>query len=440
MFLLQAFSSTRYFLVTAAGIFFVQDALADTAGRVNFVVGEVTATSPENKQRLLYKGDLVNSGDRLETGNKSRVQIRMTDGGFLALRPNSIFQIEKYSFSRDTPEQGSLVFRFLKGGMRTLSGAIGKINRANYQMTTPMATIGIRGTDYSGVLSNDALTVTVTHGQINLANQYGNVDIPEGQTFEARANQAPTPSSTVIEPEAIESEEITENNGQPRIKPVSGAAVAVVGAEELVRPRLENYASYNQFLQAMYLFKKAEEERISPKLAVKGVPGTAPTPELTPMTIPGGTGDVTDGGETLEEAAAGATGAGMLFLADKTDDDAAKESDRFARQAMLRSNFNNFPLRAIDGSDLRQSSVDDSLNSGFNSGVTLLADKQILKMCLANDSNTNMNLRFDRANNFNFNLLQRMVATRFLGNQLQLDVDGSQLNQVEISVTYRTCQ
>lgn len=168
-------------------------ALADTAGRVSFVTGEVAAISNDGGKRLLNKGDLVNSGERLETG-KGRVQIRFTDGSFVSLQPNTVFGLDNYSYSKDKPEEGSLLFNFLRGGMRTVSGAIGKVNRANYKVKTPVATIGIRGTGYAGRLSNNKLIVSVSKGIVNLSNNFGSSNVPAGQTFQTQEGKAPEPA------------------------------------------------------------------------------------------------------------------------------------------------------------------------------------------------------------------------------------------------------
>ncbi|MCB1660595.1 MAG: hypothetical protein KDI39_20435, partial [Pseudomonadales bacterium] len=63
--------------------------LADIAGRVNFVSGKVQAVTADGTRRNLVKGELVNSGERLET-NTGRVQIRFTDGSFISLQPNTV--------------------------------------------------------------------------------------------------------------------------------------------------------------------------------------------------------------------------------------------------------------------------------------------------------------------------------------------------------------
>ncbi|HEX5361121.1 MAG TPA: FecR family protein [Fluviicoccus sp.] len=168
-------------------------ALAETAGRVNFVTGGVVAVNSDGSKRTLTRGDFVNSGERIET-NKGRVQIRFTDGSFLSLQPDTVFGVDSYTFSKAQPEAGSLLFNFVRGSMRTVSGAIGKVNRANYRVKTPVATIGIRGTGYSGRFVNGVLLVSVSKGMVNVANDMGNSNVGSGQTFQVRTGEAPAPA------------------------------------------------------------------------------------------------------------------------------------------------------------------------------------------------------------------------------------------------------
>jgi len=168
--------------------------LADVAGRVNFVSGNVQAVSADGSRRALVKGELVNSGERLET-NRGRVQIRFTDGSFISLQPNTVFGLDKYNFDKNKPEDGSLLFNFLRGGMRTVSGAIGKVNRANYKVQTPVATIGIRGTSYAANQEpNGRLLLTVGSGIVNLENSFGSSNVNIGQTFQVNTDTAPNPA------------------------------------------------------------------------------------------------------------------------------------------------------------------------------------------------------------------------------------------------------
>ena len=62
---------------------------------------------------------------------------------------NSRLEVEHYHFDAANPDKGESVYRLLKGGLRTLSGHIGKKQPENYQVKTPIATVGIRGTHYA---------------------------------------------------------------------------------------------------------------------------------------------------------------------------------------------------------------------------------------------------------------------------------------------------
>jgi hypothetical protein len=72
----------------------------------------------------------------------------MVDGGLLAIRPDTQMKFDEYKFSgkEDGSERG--VMSLLRGGFRTITGAIGRINKNNYRVNTPTATVGIRGTDH----------------------------------------------------------------------------------------------------------------------------------------------------------------------------------------------------------------------------------------------------------------------------------------------------
>ena len=90
-------------------------------------------------------GSLVRTGDTIVTGLDGRAQIRFSDGSLVSLQPRSEFRIDDYQF--DMAQQRGF-FSLLRGALRTISGAVGKRDPADYRMTTPTATIGIRGTEF----------------------------------------------------------------------------------------------------------------------------------------------------------------------------------------------------------------------------------------------------------------------------------------------------
>ncbi len=176
----------------AAGIALASgQAAAEVAGRVSFVTGNVSVTASDGSARALRRGDAINGGDRIST-NSGRLQIRFTDGGFVSLQPGTVFGIDEYLYANRKPEESSLFFSLLQGGMRTVTGAIGKVNKQSYKVRTPVATIGIRGTGYRAQMGSRGLIVSVGSGFVNVANNRGDVTAGGGQNIHVPdANSGP---------------------------------------------------------------------------------------------------------------------------------------------------------------------------------------------------------------------------------------------------------
>src|SRR5690606_24291281 len=96
----------------------------------------------------------------------SRVQIRFIDNALLALQENSRLNIREYHLAQEGAEQSKVLMELVEGGFRTLTGSIGKGNEQAYQVTTPVASIGIRGTLYSLLVQSNQLTAGVWQGGI----------------------------------------------------------------------------------------------------------------------------------------------------------------------------------------------------------------------------------------------------------------------------------
>jgi hypothetical protein len=124
-----------------------QAALAQI-GTVNFSMGDVRILRTGGITMPAPKGTQVNEGDTLLVGPVSSAQLKMVDGGVLALRPETQMKFDQYKWNgrEDGSERG--VLSLVRGGFRTITGAIGRINKNNLRVTTPTATVGIRGTDH----------------------------------------------------------------------------------------------------------------------------------------------------------------------------------------------------------------------------------------------------------------------------------------------------
>jgi len=152
------------------------------AARVEFAIGSVSALAADGRERALAKGAEINAGDTIQTMD-GRAQLRFSDGGYISLQPNTRFKVEEFSFNgkADGSEKG--FFSLVKGSLRAITGAIGHTNKNAYRVNTPVATIGIRGTEYLAQYDTKLL-VKVGDGAVYLLNDNGDLILYKGQVGE----------------------------------------------------------------------------------------------------------------------------------------------------------------------------------------------------------------------------------------------------------------
>jgi FecR protein len=194
--------SSRGALMAIVSAAFAHPALAATAGRVDFVFGDAALRSSSGQERPLARGAEVMDGDTLITRN-GRAQIRFTDGAYVSLQPNTEFGVREYRYEgkADGKERG--FFALLRGAMRTVTGAIGRFNRNAYQVRTPTATVGIRGTGgLIEILPDLATLIRGSSGIWILSNPAGQIDVPAGTSGIAPPDPKEPPKPTGQAPSA----------------------------------------------------------------------------------------------------------------------------------------------------------------------------------------------------------------------------------------------
>jgi hypothetical protein len=115
-------------------------------GDVVMTRGQAIAVSPEKKTRSLKAGDHVFVGDKLITGIDGFIRLKMIDKALLDLRCYSIMVIENYELKTDNRKS---VLNLLQGSLRKVTGEIGKWQDDVYELKTPVAGVGVRGTEYA---------------------------------------------------------------------------------------------------------------------------------------------------------------------------------------------------------------------------------------------------------------------------------------------------
>ena len=127
-------------------------AAAELAGQVIAIKGEVTAAAPASDVRTLTKDSPVFVSDEVSTGPASYVVIEFVDGAKATIRPDSKLVVEQYAFTET--DNGALL-DLVKGGLRCITGGIAKKRPESYRVKAGVATLGVRGTEFSLRICDD---------------------------------------------------------------------------------------------------------------------------------------------------------------------------------------------------------------------------------------------------------------------------------------------
>ena len=118
-------------------------------GRVVWIKGNLKAIMENKEERTLQNKSIIYLHDTLVTDASSKAQVGFTDQTMMTFRENTTFKIDKYQYNPGSKSSGAKsAMSLVEGGFRTITGAISKNAPNNYEVNTPVATIGVRGTEY----------------------------------------------------------------------------------------------------------------------------------------------------------------------------------------------------------------------------------------------------------------------------------------------------
>lgn len=125
-------------------------AYAQEAARVVMLTGSASAQAPNAKPRPLAKDSVLHPGDTVQTDRNATLRLRFADASEITLQADTRISIDQFKYNDADPGADRLVLDFIKGGLRAISGAIGKRGNPDaYELRTQAGNIGIRGTDYA---------------------------------------------------------------------------------------------------------------------------------------------------------------------------------------------------------------------------------------------------------------------------------------------------
>jgi hypothetical protein len=184
-------------------------AWAESVGTITHLGGIIRATRADGTSKLLSVKSEIREGDTLKTEEDTYARIKFVDGGEVVLRPGTVFKVDAYAYRpvAEPEHKDNILFSLIKGGLRSVTGLLGKRNPDAFKMNTATATIGIRGTHFGALLCNNdcvniptisghppenGLHTDTASGSVIISNAAGSIVVPAGSfSFTPGPNVAP---------------------------------------------------------------------------------------------------------------------------------------------------------------------------------------------------------------------------------------------------------
>ncbi|MBM3338416.1 MAG: FecR domain-containing protein [Betaproteobacteria bacterium] len=138
-------------------------------GEVLLAVGNASIERNQQIIEPLKRGEKLLEGDAIRTELGSHVHVRFVDGALVSVRPLGHLVISAYQFDPLDPASSKVRFEVSKGTARSITGRAGQAARDRFRLNTPVAAVGVRGTDFVVSTDREMSTVTVQDGAVIVA-------------------------------------------------------------------------------------------------------------------------------------------------------------------------------------------------------------------------------------------------------------------------------
>lgn len=174
----------------------VSIAYAQAVGTVTHLSGVLTVKHADGGTAMLAVSSSISAGDTLVTEANTYTRVKFIDNGEMVVRPSSQVVVKNYAYDADHPENDRVVIRLVNGGLRSVTGLIGKRNHDAVSFETPTGAIAVRGTNFgalfcqadcggvptsSGTTPSNGLYVDVSQGAVVVSNPAGQQVFQSGQ-------------------------------------------------------------------------------------------------------------------------------------------------------------------------------------------------------------------------------------------------------------------
>src|SRR6056300_1283714 len=203
---MQQFKLIKKIHLAILNFVFIGGVLADPIGEVIEQTG--SGQIIRDKEEIVVSGSYlpeVELNDIAETAN-GKMKIEFLDKAQLDLKEHSEVLIDEIYYDPD-PSLSKMSMKFTMGTARFASGSLGLINKANIDIQTPTATIGIRGTDFTTTIDELGRSLIMLlpdangdpSGEITVTNEAGTITLDQAYqaTMVSSLNTLPTSPVTI---------------------------------------------------------------------------------------------------------------------------------------------------------------------------------------------------------------------------------------------------
>lgn len=193
----------KILLTIASGIFAIGSVTAGTIGDI---------VESKGVGSILRETDLLSSeigvgielNDTAQTA-QGRMLIKFKDEAELSLIEHTKVFIDKVYYDPD-PSKSKMVMKMALGTARFASGRLGMVDKKNIDITTPTATIAVRGTDFTTTIDEIGRTLVILlpddngdpSGEIVVSNEAGEVTLTQAYASTVVSSLNTPPTETVV--------------------------------------------------------------------------------------------------------------------------------------------------------------------------------------------------------------------------------------------------
>ena len=224
---------------------------AELFGTVDALSGSADVVDQSGKSTAASVGLKIFEGQTINSAADGEVHLVTEDGGIIAVRPNTVFRVDEYKAEGNTSTD-KIFMSLLKGTIRSITGWVGKYNNPAYRITTPTATIGIRGTDHETTVidkgdgDEPGTYDNVNEGATVMKTPHGTAEVTPGKFAFAPRSRAVAPFFLAQRPHFLAVRRLKIEERIPQRKEFLRGRLEQMREERIKNPRLIQGNRLNQ--------------------------------------------------------------------------------------------------------------------------------------------------------------------------------------------------